>query len=94
MRLQRLPGADNEALGQVFSGLREQVVRWFTETTVAVKALGPGGEVDVPGLEAIDSIAIYDEDRRIMVDSVRLHSNELPYVVDVRVIERVRQEMV
>ena len=49
---------------------------------------------DVPGLEAIDSIAIYDEDRRIMVDSVRLHSNELPYVVDVRVIERVRQEMV
>ena len=49
---------------------------------------------DVPGLEAIDSIAIYDEDRRIMVDSVRLHSNELPYVADVRVIERVRQEMV
>jgi Rrf2 family protein len=30
-----LPGADNEALGQIFSGLREQVVQWFTETTVA-----------------------------------------------------------
>lgn len=40
----------------------------FTDTTVAVKALGPGGEVDVPGLEAVTippngivSIAIPDE---------------------------------
>ena len=30
-----LPGADDEALGQVFAALREQVLRWFSETTVA-----------------------------------------------------------
>ena len=29
------PGADDEALGQVFAALREQVLRWFSETTVA-----------------------------------------------------------
>ncbi len=30
-----LPGADHDALGQVFSGLRGQVVQWFAEHTVA-----------------------------------------------------------
>lgn len=30
-----VPGADQDALGQVFSGLREQVVQWFAEHTVA-----------------------------------------------------------
>jgi Rrf2 family protein len=30
-----LPGADDEALGQVFAALREQVLHWFSETTVA-----------------------------------------------------------
>ncbi|MCS6914132.1 MAG: putative baseplate assembly protein [Myxococcales bacterium] len=49
---------------------------------------------DIPGVEAIDSIAIYDEDRRIMVDSVRLKGDELPHVLHVAVIERVRQEMI
>jgi len=49
---------------------------------------------DIPGLESIDTIAIYDEDRRIQVEAVRLQNDELPHVVDVRVVERVRQEMV
>jgi hypothetical protein len=49
---------------------------------------------DIPGVEAIDSIAIYDEDRRIMVESVKLRHSELPHVVNVAVIERVRQEMI
>jgi len=49
---------------------------------------------DVPGVEAIDSIAIYDEDRRIMVDSVKLKHDQLPHIVNVAVIERVRQEMI
>ena len=49
---------------------------------------------DIPGVEAIDSIAIYDEDRRILVESVRLRNDELPHVVNVAVIERVRQEMI
>ncbi len=49
---------------------------------------------DIPGVDAIDAITIYDEDRRIMVESVRLKSDELPHVVHVAVIERVRQEMI
>lgn len=49
---------------------------------------------DIPGVEAIDSIAIYDEDRRVMVESVKLSGDELPHVVNVAVIERVRQEMI
>ena len=49
---------------------------------------------DVPGVEAIDSVQIYDEDRRVMVESVKLKGDELPHVVNVAVIERVRQEMV
>ena len=49
---------------------------------------------DIPGLEAIDSIAIYDEDRRVLRDSVRLRNDELPFIVNVHVVERVRQEMV
>jgi predicted phage baseplate assembly protein len=49
---------------------------------------------DIPGVEAIDSIQIYDEDRRVAVDAVRLQNDELPHVVHVVVIERVRQEMI
>lgn len=30
-----LPGAENEALKQLFGALRDQVSRWFAETTVA-----------------------------------------------------------
>lgn len=30
-----LPGTDHAALGQVFSGLRDQVAQWFAEHTVA-----------------------------------------------------------
>jgi hypothetical protein len=49
---------------------------------------------DIPGVEAIDSITIYDEDRRHTVDNVRLREDELPHVVNIAVIERVRQEMI
>ena len=30
-----LPGSESLALGQVFGSLKEQVARWFTDTTVA-----------------------------------------------------------
>jgi Rrf2 family protein len=30
-----LPGSESAALGQVFGGLKEQVTRWFTDTTVS-----------------------------------------------------------
>ena len=45
------------------------------------------------GVEAIDSVQIYDEDRRVMVER-EAQGDELPHVVNVAVIERVRQEMV
>lgn len=49
---------------------------------------------DIPGVDAIDSIAIYDEERRVQVEGVRLRGDELPHVIGVKVIERVRQEMI
>ena len=48
-----------------------------------------------PGVEAIDSISIYDEDRRVMVESVKLSGDERCRTWStLAVIERVRQEMI
>ena len=47
----------------------------------------------VPGVEAIDAITIYDEDRRIAVESARLEDWELVHLVNVGVVERVREEI-
>jgi predicted phage baseplate assembly protein len=49
---------------------------------------------DVPGVEAIDAITIYDEDRRVAVDHVRLEPSQLVHLVSVAVVERVREEIV
>lgn len=49
---------------------------------------------DVPGVEAIDAITIFDEDRRIAVESMRLEPHELVHLVNVAVVERVREEIV
>jgi hypothetical protein len=49
---------------------------------------------DIPGVEVIDSITIYDEDKRIAVENVRLEPSELIHLVNVSVVERVRQEIV
>jgi hypothetical protein len=49
---------------------------------------------DVPGVEVIDSITIFDEDKRVAVESVRLSQSELIYLVNVAVVERVREEIV
>ena len=48
---------------------------------------------DIPGVEMIDSITIYDEDRRVAVDNVRLEAHELIHLVNVAVVERVREEI-
>jgi hypothetical protein len=49
---------------------------------------------EVPGVEVIDSITIFDEDRRVAVENVRLQPSELIYLVNVAVVERVREEIV
>jgi len=49
---------------------------------------------DVPGVEVIDSITIFDEDKRVAVENVRLEPSELIYLVNVAVVERVREEIV
>ena len=49
---------------------------------------------DVPGVEVIDSITIFDEDKRVAVENVRLEPHELIYLVNIAVVERVREEIV
>jgi Baseplate J-like protein len=49
---------------------------------------------DVPGVEVIDAITIFDEDKRVAVENVRLDPSELIYLVNVAVVERVREEIV
>jgi len=49
---------------------------------------------DVPGVEVIDAITIFDEDKRVAVENVRLEPYELIYLVNVAVVERVREEIV
>jgi hypothetical protein len=49
---------------------------------------------EVPGVETIDAVTIYDEDRRIAVENVRLDPSELVHLVNVAVVERVREEIV
>jgi hypothetical protein len=49
---------------------------------------------DIPGVEAIDSIVIFDEDKRVAVENVRVEPSELVHLVNVAVVERVREEIV
>jgi len=49
---------------------------------------------DIPGLETVDEISIYDEDQRVAVESVRLDAGDLVHLVNVVVVERVREEIV
>ena len=49
---------------------------------------------EVRGVEFVDRVDIYDEDRKVHVDHVRLHEDELVYVVDVDVTERARERIV
>ena len=49
---------------------------------------------EVQGVEVIDAITIFDEDRRVAVENVRLQPHELIHLVNVAVVERVREEIV
>ncbi len=48
---------------------------------------------EVPGVDFVDRIDIYDEDRQVHVDSVRLKDDELVHLVDVEVREKARERV-
>lgn len=47
----------------------------------------------VAGVEAVDNIQIFDEDNRVTVEQVRLAVDQLPHLVSVSVVEKVRDEI-
>jgi hypothetical protein len=49
---------------------------------------------EVPGVDAVDLLQIFDEDRRVAVEQVRIEPDELPHVVGVNIVEKVRDEIV
>ncbi len=49
---------------------------------------------EVPGVDAVDSLQIFDEDRRVAVEQVRIEPDELPHVVAISIVEKVREEIV
>ncbi len=48
---------------------------------------------EVPGVEGVDKLEIFDESRRVGVQHVRLEEDELPFLVNVRVSEKVHDEI-
>ena len=44
-------------------------------------------------MKIIDAITIYDEDRRVAVEALRLEADQLVHLVNVAVVERVREEI-
>jgi predicted phage baseplate assembly protein len=48
---------------------------------------------EVTGVEFVDRIDIFDEDRKVHIDSVRLNEDELVYLVDVEVREKARERI-
>ncbi len=49
---------------------------------------------EVPGVDAVDALQIFDEDKRVTVEQVRVEADGLPHVVQVNVVEKVRDEIV
>ncbi len=48
---------------------------------------------EVPGVEGVDALEILDEERRVHVEHVRLEDDELPFLVHVHIVEKVRDEI-
>jgi hypothetical protein len=48
---------------------------------------------EVPGVEGVDALEILDEERRVHVEHVRVEDDELPFLVHVHVLEKVRDEI-
>lgn len=49
---------------------------------------------EVPGVDAVDSLQMFDEDRRVAVEQVRMEPDALPHVVGVNIVEKVRDEII
>jgi hypothetical protein len=48
---------------------------------------------EVQGVEGVDTLAMFDEERRIHVEQIRIDGAQLPHLVHVRVVEKVRDEI-
>ncbi|ACY16110.1 putative baseplate assembly protein [Haliangium ochraceum] len=48
---------------------------------------------EVPGVEGVDALEILDEERRVHVEHVRVEDDELPFLVHVHIVEKVRDEI-
>lgn len=49
---------------------------------------------EVPGVEGVDALDIFDESKRVHVEHVRIEDDELPFLVHVHIVEKVRDEIV
>jgi predicted phage baseplate assembly protein len=49
---------------------------------------------EVPGVDAVDSLQLFDEDRRVAVEQVRMEADALPHVVGINIVEKVRDEII
>jgi predicted phage baseplate assembly protein len=48
---------------------------------------------EIPGVEGVDSLEIQHEERGVQVEHVRVEDDELPHLVHVQVVEKVRDEI-
>jgi hypothetical protein len=48
---------------------------------------------EIPGVEGVDDLEIRDESRGVQVEHVRVEPDELPHLVHVHVVEKVRDEI-
>lgn len=48
---------------------------------------------EVPGVEGVDSLGIWDEQRNVGVEHLRLDDDELPFLVHVNIAEKVRDDI-
>src|SRR5690606_23107011 len=48
---------------------------------------------EVPGVEGVDSVDMLDESRNVHVEQVRLGADELPHLVHVHIVKKVRDEI-
>lgn len=48
---------------------------------------------EVPGVEGVDSLGIWDEQRNVGVEHLRLDDDELPFLVHVHIAEKVRDDI-
>ena len=48
---------------------------------------------EVPGVEGVDALEIFDESRGVHVEHVRVDDDELPFLIHVHIVEKVRDEI-